>query len=88
MKVHVHAAPPLVKARFDAGDVFDHTNALIAREEICSALIPGGRLILDFGTVRSIDSGSVARRARSDSASASVSARPCSERSGRRPSWS
>jgi len=59
MRVHVDAAPPLVKARLDAGDALDHTNARIAREEICAALIPGGRLILDFGTVRSIDSGGV-----------------------------
>lgn len=59
MKIQKESTPHVVKATFGATEVLDHTNAMITREEVVAVLNPGGRLILDFGTVRAIDSAGV-----------------------------
>ena len=59
MKVLVEASDQRVKATFTGTDVLDHSNAMVCREDTVAALVPGGRLILDFGSVQSIDSAGV-----------------------------
>ena len=59
MKVHVESSPHLVKATLGGTETLDHVNAQIAREQVVAVVRPAGRLILDFGTIRSIDSAGV-----------------------------
>jgi anti-sigma B factor antagonist len=59
MRVLRETSPKRVKATLAASETLDHTNAMICREEVVGALAPGGRLVLDLGTVQTIDSAGV-----------------------------
>jgi len=59
MRVVFETSEKRVKATFTECEMLDHSNAMICREDTAAALVPGGRLILDFGTVVSIDSAGV-----------------------------
>lgn len=59
MRVIREASPKRLKATLAASESLDHTNAMSCREEIVGALVPGGRLVLDLGTVQSVDSAGV-----------------------------
>ena len=59
MRVLHESSPQRLKVTLAASEALDHTNAMICREEIVRALVPGGSLLLDFGTVLSIDSAGV-----------------------------
>jgi len=59
MRVVVQATEARVKATLAAADTLDHSNAVVCREDVVAALVPGGRLLLEFGEVQSIDSAGV-----------------------------
>ena len=59
MKIVFENSEKRLKATLMATEMLDHSNAMICREDTVAALVPGGRLVLDFGSVQSIDSAGV-----------------------------
>jgi anti-sigma B factor antagonist len=59
MKVLRESSPQRLRMTLTACQTLDHTNAMACREEVIDALVPAGRLVLDFGTVQAIDSAGV-----------------------------